>query len=267
MNSAFTRIYRLATDPSQLIPQCASKFPHQTAAGSGRHAEIRLEICDGYIAIGGRDHHRGLHRQSLHRRQARRGYPVAAAVSSAEPEEGRRQDPVRSRPRLPSRSATSPSRASRRRASRKRPSSRKTGLPRSRRSRSLRKDRRQAGGNRKHPGQRPRRHPPCPREKAIAKIVAAPRAAIAARPPLPSVAAQSRRRLPRPQRSRKSIATPTIWRARRSSGCAARATVRRGRRKPPASRMRPRVATAPWSRQRAAGSAASAADHGLHAAG
>ena len=64
----------IATDPSQLIPQYAQKFPHQIGAGSGRNAEeVSLEILDRHSAFGGSDRHRGLHRQPLHRDQAGRG--------------------------------------------------------------------------------------------------------------------------------------------------------------------------------------------------
>jgi hypothetical protein len=51
-----------ATDPSRLIPQCASKFPHQRARGEAGNAEIRLEVRSRHITVGGRDHHRRLHR-------------------------------------------------------------------------------------------------------------------------------------------------------------------------------------------------------------
>jgi hypothetical protein len=52
-----------ATDLSQLIPQCASKFQHQNPGrGVAGHAELLEEIRDGHLSLGGGDHHRGVHR-------------------------------------------------------------------------------------------------------------------------------------------------------------------------------------------------------------
>ncbi|WP_215252518.1 hypothetical protein, partial [Escherichia coli] len=49
-----------ATDPSQLIPECASKFQHEiTGWGVAGHAELPEEIRDGHLTLGGSDHHRG----------------------------------------------------------------------------------------------------------------------------------------------------------------------------------------------------------------
>ena len=90
--------------------------------------------------------------------------------------------------------------------------------------------------------------------------VAAPRRSRRA----PSAAPTPPRR--RSPRSRKNIATPTIWRVRRSNGCAATADLRRAPQEAARAPDAPRVASAPLRvRSRPAGPAASAADHGFDA--
>ncbi len=195
--------------------------------------------------------------------QARRGAPVAAAVSSADPKKADRRGEVRCQAGrdIVRRRQHPPSRASRPRASPKRRCSRRP-PPKGRRScrkAAGREVRRQAGGDREHPASTPVVTAGSAARKDAGRQAPTPpqRRRAGYRAP-PAEAAAAPRRASRRQRSG----------ARGDRAAARHERGRRVRRKPPASRMRPVSLGAGRAARRvgAAGSAAAAADHGLHAA-
>ena len=178
------------------------------------------EIRDGHPALGGCDDHRGLHRQSLHRRPSptRRLRPVSTASSKAAAgsKPADKSDPGRrASPRPASRPRACPRRALLEKNGRR--EGRGDREARRPRSRQVRQVRRQAGRDREHSG----RTAPAPADAARkGGRQGHPRPPAPAAPVAPPRRRQQRLRS-RPRSRRKSAATPTILPAPRSSACAA----------------------------------------------
>ena len=212
-------------------------------------SKFALDILPSVVG----DHHRGLHRQSLHRHQARRRAGRRRGVDRRA--EGRCQGrPKRPRPSDAKRAETSSDVANI-----PEPGVKAKGI-----SEKAVLDRAGVEKSADKPAETAsippdtRRHQAAPREKTVAKTVPAPQPSAPAVVPVvaaPSVAAAPNPAPPAeaaaPATPRKSTATPTIWRARRSSACVARATrsprAQEAARAPDAARVpdAPRVVSAP----------------------